>query len=113
MVKISKKVKSRNPTLKVPKEVKPKEVKPRNPTLKVPQVTDRATHTRLAVIRTQNVERHAAFESKQHLRRNILRNQVNQTHHMEMNRLKAATVRGGLHAAAEARIQHLENILIR
>ena len=75
--------------------------------------TDWTAKARLAIIRKQNVERHAAYESKQHLRQNIQRHQVNHTHQMEYDRLKAATVQGNLRPAAEARMQHLKNILIK
>ena len=81
----------------------PKQVKHTNWTAKA----------RLAVIRKQNVERHAGYEAKQKLRQNIIRHQVNHTHQLEHDRLKAATVHGNLHAAAEARMQHLKNILIK
>ena len=75
--------------------------------------TDWTAKERLAVIRKQNVERHVGYEAKQRRRQNILRHQVNQTHQMELDRLKAATARGNLHAAAEARMQHLKNTLIK
>ena len=79
---------------------------------KAPKHTDWTAHARLADIRKQNVERHVGYEAKQTLRRNILRFQTNHTHQMEHDRLKAATVRGNLHPAAEARLEHLKNILI-
>ncbi len=74
--------------------------------------TDWTAKERLAVIRKQNVERHVGFEAKHKLRQNIARHQANQTHQMEYDRLRAATARGNIHAAAEARMQHLKNILI-
>ena len=74
--------------------------------------TDWTAKERVAVIRKQNVERNVGFEAKQKLRQNIAWHQVNHTHQMEYDRLKAATARGNIHAAAEARMQHLKNILI-
>jgi len=75
--------------------------------------TDWTAKARLAVIRKQNVERHVGYEAKQALRRNIMRFQANHTHQMEHDRLKAATVQGNLRPAAEARLGHLKNILIK
>ncbi len=74
--------------------------------------TDWTAKQRLARIRKQNVERHAGFEAKQKLRANILRHQVRQNEHMELDRLKAATVHGNLHAAAEARMKELAKRLL-
>ncbi len=69
--------------------------------------TDWSAKERLALIRKQNVEQHAGFEAKQKLRANILRHQMLQNEQIEHDRLKAATVHGHLHAAAEARMKHL------
>ncbi len=75
--------------------------------------TDWSAKERLALIRKQNVERHIGYEAKQKLRANILRHTKNQNEQMEHDRLKAATVQGNLHAAAAARLKHLEQILLR
>ena len=74
--------------------------------------TDWSAKERLALIRKQNVERHVGFEAKQKLRANILRHQVLQNEQMELDRLKAATVHGNLHAAAEARMKQLAQKLL-
>ncbi len=69
--------------------------------------TDWSAKERLALIRKQNLEHHVGFEAKQKLRANILRHQVLQNEHMELDRLKAATVHVQLHTAAEARMKQL------
>ncbi len=69
--------------------------------------TDWTAKERLALIRKQNVERHVGFEARQKLRANIMKHQVLQNEQIELDRLKAATVHGHLHAAAEARMKHL------
>ncbi len=69
--------------------------------------TDWTAKERLALIRKQNVERHVGYESKLKLRANILRHQKLQNEQIEYDRMKAATVHGNLHAAAEARMKHL------
>ena len=69
--------------------------------------TDWTAKERLTLIRKQNVERHVGYEAKLKLRANILRHQTLQNEQMEHDRLKAATVHGYLHAAAEARMKHL------
>ncbi len=74
--------------------------------------TDWTAKQRLALIRKQNVERHVGFEAKQKLRANILRHQILQNEQMELDRLKAATVHGNLHAAAEARMKDLVQKLL-
>ena len=74
--------------------------------------TDWTAKARLAAIRKQNVERHVGYEAKQKLRQRIIRHQINQTHQLEYDRLKAATVQGNLHAAALERLEHLKNILV-
>ena len=68
---------------------------------------------RLAIIRRQNVERHAGYEAKQTLRTNILRHQTNATNQLEYDRLKASTVQGNLAQHAEARIHHLKKVLLK
>ncbi len=75
--------------------------------------TDWSAKERLALIRKQNVDRHASYEAKQKLRANILRHAKNQNEHMEHDRLKAATVHGNLHAAAEARMKYPAQKLLR
>ena len=75
--------------------------------------TDWSAKERLALIRKQNVERHVAYGAKQKLRSNILRYTKNQNEQMEHDRLKAATVHGNLHAAAEARMKYLAQKLLR
>ena len=75
--------------------------------------TDWSAKERLALIRKQNVERHVAYGAKQKLRANILRHTKNQNEQMEHDRLKAATVHGNLHAAAEARMKYLAQKLLR
>jgi hypothetical protein len=97
----------------MPKKKAPPRRKKAAPKSMLGQYTDKAAYERLAVIRQQNVEHHAGYASKQHLRRNIMRHQINHTHQLELDRLKSATVQGGLHAAAEARVRDLENMLIR
>ena len=75
--------------------------------------TDWTAKARLAVTRSQNVERHVGYEAKQTLRQSIARHQANHTHQLEYDRLKAATAQGNIHAAALARMEHLKNILIK
>ena len=75
--------------------------------------TDWTAKARLDAIRRQNVERHASYEAKQTLRDKIRRHQINHTHQMEHDRLLAATVQGNLRPAAEARLQHLKNIITK
>ena len=75
--------------------------------LKQLKYTDWSAKERLALIRKQNVERHVAYGAKQKLRANVLRHTKNINEQMEHDRLKAATVHGNLHAAAEARMKHL------
>ena len=75
--------------------------------------TDWSAKERLALIRKQNVERHVAYGAKQKLRANVLRHTKNQNEQMEHDRLKAATVHGNLHAAAEARMKYLAQKLLR
>ena len=66
------------------------------------------------VIRRQNVDRHASYESQQVLSDRIRRHQINHTLQMEHDRLLAATVQNGnLRPAAEARLQHLKNIVVK
>ncbi len=74
--------------------------------------TDWTAKERLSLIRKQNVERHVGFEAKQKLRANILRHQMLQNEQIELDRLKAATVHGHLHPAAEARMKHLAQKLL-
>jgi hypothetical protein len=74
---------------------------------------DKTAYERMAVIRQQNVEHHSSFVATQNLRRNIIRHQENANYQNEIDKLKAATVQGGLHAAALARLDHLENMVIR
>ena len=69
--------------------------------------TDWTAKERLALIRKQNVERHVGYEAKQKLRANILKHQMLQNEQIELDRLKAATVHGHLHPAAEARMKQL------
>ena len=81
--------------------------------LKQLKYTDWSAKERLALIRKQNVERHVAYGAKQKLRANVLRHTKNQNEHMEHDRLKAATVHGNLHAAAEARMKYLAQKILR
>ena len=81
--------------------------------LKQLKYTDWSAKERLALIRKQNVERHVAYGAKQKLRENVLRHTKNQNEHVEHDRLKAATVHGNLHAAAEARMKYLAQKLLR
>ena len=81
--------------------------------LKQLKYTDWSAKERLALIRKQNVERHVAYGAKQKLRENVLRHTKNKNEHMEHDRLKAATVHGNLHAAAEARMKYLAQKLLR
>jgi hypothetical protein len=81
--------------------------------LKQLKYTDWSAKERLALIRKQNVERHVAYGAKQKLRANVLRHTKNQNEQMEHDRLKAATVHGNLHAAAEARMKYLAQKLLR
>ena len=74
--------------------------------------TDWEAKARLAVIRKENVERHVGYEVRQKLRERIRRHQINQTHQLEYDRLKAATVQGNLHAAALKRLEYLKNALV-
>ncbi len=74
--------------------------------------TDWTAKERLALIRRQNVDRHVGYEAKQKLRANILRHVKNQNEQMEHDRLKAATVHGNLHAAAEARTKFIATKLL-
>ena len=74
--------------------------------------TDWSAKERLALIRKQNVERHVGFEARQKLRANIMKHQVLQNEQIELDRLKAATVHGNLHAAAEARMKLLAQKLL-
>ena len=80
---------------------------------KTVKYTDWTAKARLEAIRRQNVDRHAGYEAKQTLRDKIRRHQINHTHQMEHDRLLAATVQGNLRPAAEARLQHLKNILVK
>ena len=80
---------------------------------KIVKYTDWAAKARLATIRRQNVDRHASYESQQVLSDKIRRHQINHTHQMEHDRLLAATVQGNLRPAAEARLRHLKNILVK
>ncbi len=81
--------------------------------LKQLKYTDWSAKERLALIRKQNVERHVAYGAKQKLRANVLRHTKNINEQMEHDRLKAATVHGNLHAAAEARMKYLAQKLLR
>jgi hypothetical protein len=84
---------------------KPKSVKSVKPVPKPFAFTDREAYERMAVIRNQNVTHHADYAATQLLRRNIMQKQKTQTYHNEMDRLRAASVYGNLHAAAEARLR--------
>ena len=81
--------------------------------LKQLKYTDWSAKERLALLRKQNVERHVAYGAKQKLRANVLRHTKNINEQMEHDRLKAATVHGNLHAAAEARMKYLAQKLLR
>ena len=81
--------------------------------LKQLKYTDWSAKERLALIRKQNVERHVAYGAKQKLRANVLRHTKSINEQMEHDRLKAATVHGNLHAAAEARMKYLAQKLLR
>ena len=72
---------------------------------------DRRMFQKLAVIGKTNVERHAGFESKQLLRRQIAHHQVNHQHQMEHDRLLQARVQGPLQAHAESRLSALKNMI--
>ena len=74
--------------------------------------TDWTAKERLSLIRKQNVERHVGFEARQKLRANIMKHQVLQNEQIELDRLKAATVHGHLHAAAESRMKELAKKLL-
>ena len=52
--------------------------------------TDWTAKARLAVIRKQNVARHAGYEAKQKLRQNIIRHQVNHTHQLEYDKAQSS-----------------------
>ncbi len=80
---------------------------------RVKKYTDWSATQRLALIRKQNVERHVGYEATQRLRANILRHVKHQNEQTEHDRLKAATVHGNLHAAAEARMTYLAEKLLR
>ena len=79
---------------------------------RVKKYTDWTAKERLALIRRQNVDRHVGYEAKHRLRANILRHTRKQNEHMEHDRLKAATVHGNLHTAAEARMKILATKLL-
>ena len=68
---------------------------------------------RLAVIRAQNVERHAGQEARNLLRDKIIRHQQNETFKMERDRLIHAGVQGNLTRAAEKRLEHLKEIIVK
>ena len=80
---------------------------------KLKKYTDWTAKERLALIRRQNLDRHTSYDSKLRLQANIRRHTRNQNEEMEYDRLKAATVQGNLHAAAAARLTHLEQIFLR
>ena len=70
-----------------------------------------AINERLAIIRRQNVERHAGQEARNLLRANIRRKQANDTFRSERDRLIAASVKGPLAGHAERRLKELKEIL--
>ena len=73
--------------------------------------TDHRYTEKLAKIRKNNVERHTGYENTLALRRNIIKNQRNNTYDMELQRLRSATVQGHLAAHAHKRIADLKNML--
>ena len=85
---------------------------PIKPTLKKKR-TSLEINQRLAIIRKQNLERHAGQEARNILRANILRKQANDTFRMERDRLIAATARGPLSQAAERRLHELKEIIVK
>ena len=80
---------------------------------KLKKYTDWTAKERLALIRRQNLDRHTSYDSKLRLQANIRRHTRNQNEEMEHDRLKAATVHGNIHAAAEARMKILATKLLR
>ena len=64
---------------------------------------------KLAKIRRDNVKRHAGYEASTMLRKNIQRNQQNNTYQMEYDRLMGARTQGHLAAHAEKRLLDLKN----
>ena len=80
---------------------------------KLKKYTDWMAKERLALIRRQNLDRHTSYDSKLRLQANIRRHTRNQNEEMEHDRLKAATVHGNIHAAAEARMKILATKLLR
>ena len=73
--------------------------------------TDHRYTEKLAKIRKSNVERHAGYANTLALRRNIIKNQRNNTYDMELQRLRSATVQGHLAPHAHKRIADLKNML--
>ena len=72
---------------------------------------DHKFNEKLAKIRRDNVERHTGYENALKLRHNIQRFQQNTTYHMELQRLRGATVEGHLAPHAHKRVADLKNIL--
>ena len=66
---------------------------------------------KLARIRKDNVQRHAAYENTLKLRENIKRQQRNLTYDMEYERLNSGTAQGHLAAHAHKRKEELRKIL--
>ena len=64
-------------------------------------------HRRMAVIRTQNVQRHENHVARNLLRDNIVRKQKQDTFRMELDRLRGASVQGHLGPTALKRIADL------
>ena len=75
--------------------------------------TSHEINKRLAIIRQQNVERHAGQESRNLLRDKIIRHQNNETFRMEKDRLVNAALKGTLGRAGEKRLEHLKEIIIK
>ena len=73
--------------------------------------TDHKYTEKLAKIRKNNVERHTGYANTLALRRNIIKNQRNNTYDMELQRLRSATVQGNLAPHANKRIAYLKNML--
>ena len=73
--------------------------------------TDHRYTEKLSKIRKNNVERNTGYANTLALRRNIIKNQRNNTYDMELQRLRGATVQGHLAAHAHKRIADLKNML--
>ena len=86
---------------------------PRKTAKPAPKRVEHEDIERLAFIRKQNLQRHAGQEARNLLRDRIRRNQANENFRMERDRLIAATARGPLSGAAEARLKHLKDLIAR